>query len=194
MKTTFLGFILLTLMTTNAFSAVDASKLAKKKQTPQGKYLTAVEAYKMLENESKDILFIDVRTRAEIEFVGMTSLVDMNIPYMTQDIDSWNEKKNKFDMAPNSNFSIVFADAIKAKGMNKQSKVIVMCRSGSRSSKAANLLDGLGYKNVYTIVDGFEGDKAKTGPNKGQRIVNGWKNAQLPWSYKLAQAKMYFEE
>jgi hypothetical protein len=26
----------------------------------------------------------------------------------------------------------------------------------------------------------------------GQRIVNGWKNAGLPWTYKLVKAKMYF--
>ncbi|MFK5894301.1 MAG: rhodanese-like domain-containing protein [Pseudomonadota bacterium] len=110
------------------------------------------------------------------------------------DVESWNEKKHKFNMAPNSNFSIAFADAIKAKGLSKKSKIIVMCRSGSRSAKAANLLNGLGYKNVYSIVDGFEGDKAKTGLSKGQRTVNGWKNSHLPWSYKLAQAKMYFEE
>lgn len=65
-----------------------------------------------------------------------------------------------------------------------------MCRSGSRSAKAANLLDQMGYKNVYTILDGFEGDKAKSGPNKGHRVVNGWKNSPLPWSYKLAKGKM----
>jgi len=23
-------------------------------------------------------------------------------------------------------------------------------------------------------------------------VVNGWKNADLPWSYKLDKAKMYF--
>lgn len=193
MKKSLFGLLLLSIITSNTFASVDASQLAKKKQTPQAKYLTATDAYQMLENESKEILFIDVRTRAEVEFVGMTPMIDKNIPYMTQDIDGWNEKKNKFDMTPNSNFSLAFKEAIKAKGLNKQSKVIVMCRSGSRSSKAANLLDQLGYKNVYTIVDGFEGDKAKTGEHKGQRVVNGWKNSHLPWSYKLAQAKMYFE-
>ena len=42
-----------------------------------------------------------------------------------------------------------------------------------------------GYRNVYTMVDGFEGRKAKSGPLKGARVVNGWKNSGLPWSYQF---------
>jgi len=53
-------------------------------------------------------------------------------------------------------------------------------------------LTDLGYTKVYTVVDGFEGDLAKTGPQAGQRVVNGWKNAGLPWSYKLDKSKLYF--
>lgn len=57
--------------------------------------------------------------------------------------------------------------------------------------RAANLLSQLGYLNVYSVVDGFEGDVAATGPKQGQRVVNGWKNADLPWSYKLDKDRMY---
>jgi len=64
-----------------------------------------------------------------------------------------------------------------------------MCRSGYRSADAANLLAKAGYKNVFNLVDGFEGDKAESG--KGQRVVNGWKNSDLPWSDELDKAKMY---
>jgi hypothetical protein len=42
------------------------------------------------------------------------------------------------------------------------------------------------------VVDGFEGDMAKDGPKAGQRVLNGWKNAGLPWSYQLDKSKMYF--
>jgi len=44
---------------------------------------------------------------------------------------------------------------------------------------------------VYSVVDGVEGDLAKDGPKAGQRVVNGWKNAGLPWSYTLEKKKMY---
>jgi len=184
----------LTLSSAWAFADTDFSNLSKKKTTPQGLYMTAKQAYQDRLNSSDTSLFIDVRTRAEVEFVGMADMVDINIPYMTHDNESWNSKKKQFKSEPNSNFSIAIEDAIKKKGFSKDSKIIVMCRSGSRSAKAANLLDQLGYKNVHSVVDGFEGDKAKSGPSKGHRTVNGWKNAGLPWSYKLTVAKMYFEE
>ncbi len=67
-----------------------------------------------------------------------------------------------------------------------------MCQSGSRVPPAARLMHEAGYGRVYTQHEGFEGLKAKSGKAKGQRVVNGWKNAGLPWSYTLDKAKMYF--
>ena len=65
-----------------------------------------------------------------------------------------------------------------------------------------NVIGGLSEVDVVVRVDdvivalliaeGFEGDAAKDGPKAGQRTVNGWKNAGLPWTYKLDKAKMYF--
>lgn len=191
---TFLFGMVLALSSTFALAETDFSKLPKKKQTPQGLYMTAQQAYSEKLSNPDGSLFIDVRTRAELEFVGMTEMVDINIPYMVHDKESWNAKKKRFVSEPNSNFAIAIDDVIANKKLSKDAKIIVMCRSGSRSSKAANLLSKLGYNNVYSVVDGFEGDKAKSGPNKGHRVVNGWKNADLPWSYKLTVAKMYFEE
>ena len=81
-----------------------------------------------------------------------------------------------------------------AKGLSKNDTVILMCRSGDRSSKATNLLAELGYTKVYTVIDGFEGDVAKDGPQAGQRVVNGWKNAGLPWTYKLDKDKLYLPQ
>jgi len=67
-----------------------------------------------------------------------------------------------------------------------------MCQSGSRAPVAAKLLHQAGFGEVYTQYQGFEGFKAEQGPDKGHRVVNGWKNADLPWSYKLDASKMYF--
>ena len=44
---------------------------------------------------------------------------------------------------------------------------------------------------VYTTIDGFEGDPVADGPHKGERLLNGWRNAGLPWTAKLDRAKMY---
>jgi len=171
---------------------VNLSKLAKKKQTPQALYLTAKEAYSFKMANPKALL-VDVRTPSELEFVGTPKDMDANIPYVVNDFSEFDAKKSRFKKVPNSNFTVALSDLIEAKNLNKSAEIILICRSGSRSAKAANLLDMAGYKNVYSVVDGFEGGKAKSGPNKGQRTVNGWKNAGLPWTYKLKQAKMYFD-
>ena len=36
--------------------------------------------------------------------------------------------------------------------------LMVMCRSGGRSAIAVNFLAKAGFKNVYNIIDGMEGD------------------------------------
>ena len=161
----------------------------KIKVTTQGLYLTAIEANEMLQKDN-GIVFIDVRTQAELAFLGMAGGVDANIPYMLlDDLDEWDNKKHNFKLSPNSNFLPFFNDYIESKGLNKHSSIILICRSGNRSAGAANLLAKVGYTQVYSVVDGFEGDKDAN----GHRTVNGWKNAQLPWSYHLDEEKMYRE-
>ena len=60
------------------------------------------------------------------------------------------------------------------------------------SAMAVNLLAKAGFKNVYNITDGVEGDAVKD-PNSifvGQRLVNGWKNSGLPWTYHIKPERM----
>jgi len=185
--------IMLIAFSTNSF-AVSGDKLPAKKQTDFNLYLSAIEANNIVTDDTKNTLFLDIRTRAEINFLGMPSNADANIPYFTPDSwESFDNKKKVFKLAPNSNFLTAVEDRLKAKGLTKNDTIVLMCRSGSRSAKAANLMKKAGYKKVYTVIDGYEGDKSKTGETKGQRVVNGWKNSNLPWSYKLDQSKMYTE-
>lgn len=172
--------------------AVDSADLPKKKRTKLELYMTPIDAYEFVTKNADKSLFLDVRTRTEVNFLGMPTNVDANVPYMVMnEWYAWDAKKNTFKMEVNSDFADKVAERLAEKGLSKNDPVILTCRSGSRSAKAADLLTGLGYKNVYTIVSGFEGDKVKDGPFKGQRIKNGWKNAGLPWTYKLKLAKMY---
>lgn len=188
---TLLSIALIT--TTTAAIAITKDKVPSKKQTSLNLYLTASEASQMISTE-KDILFLDIRTRSEVNFLGMPTPADANIPYfMPESWSEWNDKKGNFKLTPNSNFLTSVEERLQKKGLSKDSKIVLICRSGSRSAKAANLMSKAGYSNVYTIVDGYEGDKSKTAENKGQRVVNGWKNSGLPWSYKLDKEKMYFD-
>ncbi len=171
--------------------AVDSASLSKKKVTKAGLYLTAKEASEHMHKHGARTLFLDVRTRAEVNFLGMPTLADANVPY--SEISEWYawDDKGNFKLDVNSDFAAEVEKRLKAKGLTKADSVILMCRSGQRSAKAADLLADLGYKRVYTVVDGYEGDKVKDGAQKGQRLVNGWKNTGLPWSYQLEKTKMY---
>ena len=170
----------------------DWSKLKSKKQTTLGLYMTPTQASDYMKQNADKALFVDVRSRAEVNFLGMPKSANANVPYMKlNDWYSWNAKKKNFNMEVNSDFAVSIADQVKVKGLTKNDTVILICRSGSRSSKAANLLTKLGYTKVYSIPEGYEGDKSKAVATKGQRVVNGWKNAGLPWSYKLQISKMY---
>ncbi|MCG6969640.1 MAG: sulfurtransferase [Gammaproteobacteria bacterium] len=186
--------LLLCFVTVSAW-AVDAQTLPKKKTTTQGLYLTSHEAYELMQKETDKTLFVDVRTRAEVNFLGMPTVADANIPYMKlSEWYAWDDKKKQFKLELNDQFLPKIKDRLTAKGLTENDRIVFICRSGSRSAAAANLLAKAGYKNVYTVVDGYEGDKAKQGPQKGQRVVNGWKNNGLPWSYSLLATKMYMAE
>lgn len=170
-----------------------SSTLSKNKRTPLDLYVTSDEAYKMIKELGDHALFVDVRTRAEVTFLGMPTDAHANIPYMTVgSFDEWDEKKKTFKLQANSKFVQRIKQLIESRGLKKDNPIFLICRSGSRSAKAARILNLVGYTNVYTVTDGFEGDKAKHGPRKGERVVNGWKNSGLPWSYKLSRDEMYW--
>ena len=185
--------MLFSVISTQVISSEDFSKLSEKKQTPQALYVNAVQAHHMKLQDPDNVFLVDVRTQGEIEFLGMADIADVNIPYMFNDLSEWDTKKYRYLKQPNSNFSVTLREKLEEAGLDKNNTILLMCRSGTRSSKAANLLHQLGYTKAYTVVDGFEGDKVKAGPHKGQRLVNGWKNANLPWSYKPTEQKVYIE-
>lgn len=171
--------------------AVDAAAVPTSKQTTLGRYLDAREAYALKQQLGAKAFFVDVRTRYEVTYLGMPTVADANIPYAEHpDGAPWDDKAGRFKMELNNDFAPELARRMAAAGLGKDDVVILMCRSGDRSARATNLLAQLGYTNVNTVIDGFEGDAAPSGPKQGQRIVNGWKNADLPWTYKLDKARM----
>ena len=69
--------------------------------------------------------------------------------------------------------------------------MILIYRSGDRSAKAQDRLLQAGYTKVW-YRRRLRTIRRKAAHRDGQRAVNGWKNAGLPWTYKLDKAKMYF--
>lgn len=144
------------------------ANLPDKKKTQLELYLTATEADDLLKKDGENVLFVDVRTRAELVKRGMPTHVDAHIPYIQRD----NNKK----AAINDNFANDIEEQLKENGLNKQNTIILICRHGNRSAGATNKLALVGYKTVYSIVDGTE----------------GWKDNNLPWTDKVDEGKLYF--
>lgn len=153
------------------------------KRTDAALYLTPAEAYALKSEHPMEVLFVDVRTHAEVSFVGSPTVMDVNIPLYEIKAGSWNAKYREYDMERNADFETQLKQAVEERGLNPDSPIIFMCRSGARSAGAADIAAKLGFTRAYSLVEGFEGDGVKDGPQKGQRVVNGWKNAGLPWQY-----------
>ena len=161
------------------------------KRTTQGLYLTAQDAFEMVSEAPDKVLFIDVRTRGELQFIGMPTLVDAHVPFLVETSPSqWDEANSTFKLAPNPRFVDDVGKRLRERARAR--------RSGDRDlpgrparRPAANALTQAGYTTVYTVIDGFEGDPVADGPHKGERLVNGWRNAGLPWTAKLDRTKMY---
>ena len=57
---------------------------------------------------------------------------------------------------------------------------------------AVNQLAEAGFKRVFNITDGMEGDLVDDAERvyRGQRLKNGWKNSGLPWTYAPTPDRM----
>ncbi len=173
-------------------NADDWSSLSAKKQTKLGLYMTAKQAYDHTMANMDKTLFVDIRTPSELNYLGLATVMDAHVPTVFMDSSAWDDKKHRYRRANNENFVADMDKALKKKGLSKDDTVILMCRSGKRSASAANVLADNGYTKVYSVVDGYEGDKVKEGENKGKRMKNGWKNSGLPWTYSMDKDLMYF--
>lgn len=179
-----LSFLILLLAAGQALAA--PAPTDKPKQTVLQKYLDAKEAYAMWKASPDKVFIVDVRTPEEYCFVGHPTMA-RNVPLLLWE-GKWNAERKSLSMADNP----AFVETMKT--LHKPGDtLILMCRAGQRSAKAVAKLAAAGFTNVYTMVDGFEGDKVedKANPEFGQRVLNGWRNAKLPWTYDLDGKLIY---
>jgi rhodanese-related sulfurtransferase len=185
-------------------SIILASCLIGGVQAQETKRILSIEAYDML-NTVPDTYLIDIRTRAEYQFVGHP-ITAYHFPhmFMTNELAKKDEEyfyrfnvKNK-----------AFIEEI-SKVFKKTDNLLVLCRDGSRSVVAAAELTAAGFKNVYNVEDGFEGPPfpSFTDSNKDKfyrqlakrnkihgfdhRRHYGWQWWGLPWTYDLNPKYVY---
>jgi rhodanese-related sulfurtransferase len=150
------------------------------KQTSAGLYLTSKEAYAKWQADPDNVTIIDVRTPEEYAFVGHAPMA-WNIPLLLVALDR-SPEGGKLALNKNAEFT----EEVKG-NFQPTDTLLIMCRSGARSTAAVNLLAAEGYEKLYNVIDGFEGDSIKDPDSvfDGWRLKNGWRNAGIPWTYKL---------
>jgi len=117
---------------------------------------------------------VDVRSIAEYYLIGHP-LDAVNIP-----LTFWNEKTQSLE--PNDNFIKDIQERFKTTDV-----LIFICRSGGRSLKAAEEAFQAGFSKVYSVKEGFEGEKDAN----GLRTLGGWKNKGLPYTYEINPNLVY---
>ena len=128
--------------------------------------VTPQEAFKILTEDSTAVL-VDVRSKVEFDYVGHP-VNAIHVPW--KEFPNW--KKNP-------NFVQHFQAAIgEASPSDDARPILTICRSGGRSLAAARVLVEAGYKRLYNVEEGFEGDK-DSDDHRG--TINGWRFHALPW-------------
>jgi rhodanese-related sulfurtransferase len=163
-----------------------ATPADEKKHTIPGDYVNAAAAYAMWKAAPEVVKILDCRTPEEYVFVGHAPMA-YNVPSMLW-TGRWDDQKH-YIMEENPDFAAQVKKIFAA-----DDRILVMCRSGHRSAASVNKLAAAGFKNVYNIVDGFEGDviKDEESYHQGKRMKNGWKNSNAPWTYTL-ESKLVFK-
>lgn len=142
--------------------------------TPKSDYAGDVgcrDTWDMLKDQPGAQL-VDVRTRAEWNFVGLPDLSQLNRQVLCLEWQAYP------DMSVDPNFVAKAADLLARAGADKDTPVFFLCRSGARSAAAARAMTAAGFGRAYNVSDGFEGEMDAE-RHRGNR--NGWKASGLPW-------------
>jgi rhodanese-related sulfurtransferase len=126
--------------------------------------ITPKEAWSLIQNYPNTIL-VDVRSQAELDWVGFVDLFD----------DRW--VHIEWNLYPNNTRNPEFRELLE-EAIDKNQTVLFLCRSGIRSHHAATFASEHGYKRSFNILQGFEGEKNTQG-HRGKS--SGWKHSNLPW-------------
>lgn len=99
-----------------------------------------------LSKKNKGATLLDVRTEAEWNVDGKPNgeELGLNTYFISYLLDTKNGRE------PNPDFEAT----VEKLDIDKNKVVFVMCKSGMRSSKVAQILDQKGYK-TYSVINGF---------------------------------------
>ena len=122
--------------------------------------VTPAEAWELFSRGEARL--IDVRSAEEVKFVGRVEGAQ-HVAWMSGISLSRNPR---------------FAKELEAKA-GKGEVILLLCRSGKRSAAAAEAATKAGFRSVFNVLEGFEGDIDE---KQRRGAFNGWRFAGLPWS------------
>lgn len=128
--------------------------------------ISAPQAWQMLLDDDSAVL-VDVRTETEWRTIGVADAEASGRPAR---FVAWTDEQG----SANPHFADVVTD-----GLDPDTPILLLCRSGGRSQAAAELLASMGYSRCHNIVGGFEGPRGPDGTHAG-----GWKDSvnSTTWS------------
>ncbi len=123
----------------------------------------------MLQDEPRGVL-VDVRSNMEFLFVGHP-VGAIHIPWI--DEPDWVVNPNFARQVRELMLGGIICDTDAG-----CAPVILICRSGKRSVDAGNALIEGGFRDVYNVLDGFEGE---LDDDHHRSALGGWRFEGLPW-------------
>ena len=123
--------------------------------------LLPAEAHALLQ-QMPSARLLDVRTKAEWEWIGQ-------VP---------GASKVEWNTWPGGQRNPAFIEELRATLPEQTAPLLLLCRSGGRSSAAAEAATRAGYSLCINILEGFEGDKDSASQ---RNRLGGWRHAGLPW-------------
>ena len=177
----------------------DPADLSPARRTLLDLYMTSKQAARAL-REHKDLLLVDVRQPEVTAASGVPSVEAVRVPLLvpvapvgaavaTVPSGHAPSADGGEGAAPvwrlNPDLVGAIEAAVRRRGGDRSSPVMVICVPGIHSGRAVDLLADAGFTRVYSVVDGFEGiaDPARS---LGGR---GWKADGLPWHRLPANQK-----
>lgn len=132
--------------------------------------LSPSEAWEFVEKTPRALL-IDVRSNMEYLFVGHPAGA-IHVPWI--DEPEWQVNPHFVVQIR----QLVLGGVGGADGDFSCAPIVLICRSGKRSLEAGKLLIKNGFKEIYNVTEGFEGEL----DNQHHRnSIGGWRFHGLPW-------------
>jgi len=115
--------------------------------------------------QADEAVLVDVRSSEERHFVGHVP-GSLHVPWATGTALTHNPR------------FVRELEAKLARDGGKDAVVLLLCRSGKRSALAAEAATKAGFRHVFNVLEGFEGE---IDAHRHRGVADGWRFHDLPW-------------